>query len=163
MPTTQPCALLLLVGRDWRVETVSANVGMLGDHRPASVIGQPLADLIGSKAFHTLRNRLSWLASDESAHVTGAELLEGIRQFALEQFGLMTRTVFRRWGIFSTDDFGRIVFELIDRGELRKTERDQLSDFFSVYEFEDVFDREYRVDTAKAFQEWTPTLEGVAD
>lgn len=66
MPAIQPCALLLLVGPDWRVETVSANVGMLGDHRPASVIGQPLADLIGSKAIHTLRNRLSWLASDES-------------------------------------------------------------------------------------------------
>jgi GAF domain-containing protein len=66
MPAIQPCALLLLVGPDWRVETVSANVAMLGDHRPASVVGQPLADLIGSKAIHTLRNRLSWLASDES-------------------------------------------------------------------------------------------------
>ena len=66
MPAIQPCALLLLVGPDWRVETVSANVGMLGDFRPASVVGQPLTDLIGSKAVHNLRNRLSWLASDES-------------------------------------------------------------------------------------------------
>ena len=66
MPAIQPCALLLLVGPDWRVETVSANVGMLGDFRPASVVGQPLADLIGSKAIHTLRNRLSWLSRDES-------------------------------------------------------------------------------------------------
>lgn len=66
MPAIQPCALLLLVGSDWRVETVSANVAMLGDYRPASVVGQPLAELIGSKAIHTLRNRLSWLASDES-------------------------------------------------------------------------------------------------
>lgn len=66
MTAIQPCALLLLVGPDWRVEAVSANVGMLGDFRPASVIDQPLADLIGSKAIHTLRNRVSWLASDES-------------------------------------------------------------------------------------------------
>ena len=66
MPAIQPCALLLLVGADWRVETVSANVAMLGDFRPATVIGQPLADLIGSKAIHTLRNRLSWLSRDES-------------------------------------------------------------------------------------------------
>ena len=66
MPSIQPCALVLLVGPDWRVETVSANVGMLGDFRPASVIGQPLADLIGSKGIHTLRNRMSWLARDES-------------------------------------------------------------------------------------------------
>ena len=66
MSAIQPCALLLLIGPDWRVETVSANVAMLGDHRPATVVGQPLADLIGSKAIHTLRNRLSWLSSDES-------------------------------------------------------------------------------------------------
>jgi light-regulated signal transduction histidine kinase (bacteriophytochrome) len=66
MSAIQPCALLLLVGPDWRVETVSANVAMLGDFRPANVVGQPLADLIGSKAIHTLRNRVSWLASDES-------------------------------------------------------------------------------------------------
>ena len=63
---TQPCALLLLVGPDWQVESVSANIAMLGDNRPATVIGQPLADLIGSKAIHSLRNRMSWLSSDES-------------------------------------------------------------------------------------------------
>lgn len=66
MAAIQPCALLLLLGPDWRVETVSANVGMLGDFRPASVLGQPLADLIGSKAIHSLRNRMSWLSRDES-------------------------------------------------------------------------------------------------
>lgn len=66
MVAVQPCALLLLIGPDWRVETVSANVAMLGDYRPAGVVGQPLADLIGSKAIHTLRNRLSWLSGDES-------------------------------------------------------------------------------------------------
>lgn len=66
MAAIQPCALLLLVGPDWTVDTVSANVAMLGDFRPATVVGQPLADLIGSKAIHTLRNRLSWLARDES-------------------------------------------------------------------------------------------------
>lgn len=66
MTAIQPCALLLLVGPDWRVEAVSANVGMLGDVRPASVVDQPLADLIGSKAIHTLRNRMSWLSRDES-------------------------------------------------------------------------------------------------
>jgi GAF domain-containing protein len=66
MAAIQPCALLLLVGPDWQVETVSANAAMLGDHRPSDLIGQPLANLIGSKAIHNLRNRLSWLSSDES-------------------------------------------------------------------------------------------------
>ena len=66
MNAIQPCALLLLVGPDWQVEAVSANVAMLGDYRPLSVVGQPLGDLIGSKAIHNLRNRMAWLASDES-------------------------------------------------------------------------------------------------
>src|SRR5512139_3972349 len=66
MTAIQPCALLLLVGPDWQVETVSANVAMLGDHKPASVVGQSLMDLIGSKAIHNLRNRLAWLSNDES-------------------------------------------------------------------------------------------------
>jgi uncharacterized repeat protein (TIGR04138 family) len=88
---------------------------------------------------------------DEDAHITGPELLEGLRRLALKQFGLMTRTVFRHWGIHSTDDFGRIVFELVERGEMRKTERDQLQDFFEVYAFEDVFDRCYQPDLSKAF------------
>lgn len=66
MVAIQPCALLLLIGPDWQVETVSANVAMLGDYRPATVVGQPLADLIGSKAIHSLRNRLAWLSNDES-------------------------------------------------------------------------------------------------
>lgn len=86
------------------------------------------------------------------AHISGPELLNGIRGFALDQFGLMTRTVFRTWGIGSTDDFGQIVFELIDRGEMSKTDRDQLSDFFGVYDFADVFDRDYRVEVKRAFK-----------
>ncbi len=80
-------------------------------------------------------------------------MLEGIRHFALENFGLLTLTVFHRWGIRGTGDFGRIVFELIDRGELRKTDRDQLSDFYAVYDFEDVFDREYLINTSIAFEQ----------
>jgi uncharacterized repeat protein (TIGR04138 family) len=59
--------------------------------------------------------------------------------------------VFHRWGIYETNDFGRIVFELIERGELRKTDRDQLSDFFAVYDFDDVFDRDYRINTNIVF------------
>jgi uncharacterized repeat protein (TIGR04138 family) len=90
-------------------------------------------------------------SESEEAHISGVELLEGIRAFALEQFGLMTRTVFRFWGIRGTGDFGRIVFELIDRGEMSKTDRDQLSDFFDVYDFEDAFDRNYQVDARQVF------------
>lgn len=66
MTAIQPCALLLLVGPDWRIETISANAAMLADARPAALVGQPLAELIGSQAIHSLRNRMAWLSSDES-------------------------------------------------------------------------------------------------
>lgn len=88
---------------------------------------------------------------DESAHISGQELLEGIRELAVEQFGLMASTVFACWGIHTTDDFGRMVFELIDRGEMRKTMHDQISDFFDVYDFDEAFVRNYRIDVSRAF------------
>lgn len=89
---------------------------------------------------------------EENAHISGKELLLGIQEYALEQFGLLTTTVFKVWGIHSTDDFGRMVFELIERGEMRKTENDELEDFFCVYDFQQVFDNEYVIPTDKAFQ-----------
>lgn len=90
--------------------------------------------------------------AESTGHISGPELLSGIRELALAQFGLLTKTVFRHWGVQSTDDFGRIVFELIERGEMRKTRQDRLSDFFDVYDFDEVFDRGYKLDTRKAFQ-----------
>jgi len=91
-------------------------------------------------------------ADDESAHISGQELLEGIRVLALKQFGMMAPAVFGHWGVHSTDDFGRIVFDLVEREEFRRTERDQMSDFTDVYSFDEVFQREYEVDTSKAFR-----------
>lgn len=99
----------------------------------------------------TLNRGVADTEESEDAHISGVELLGGIREFALLQFGLLTRTVFRHWGIRSTGDFGRIVFELISRGKMSKTDRDQLSDFFDVYDFEEAFDRNYQVDARKVF------------
>lgn len=83
-------------------------------------------------------------ASDEESHISGGELLIGIRELALEQFGLMARRVFATWGITCTEDFGRIVFELVDEGRMRKTDRDQLSDFYEVFDFEEALDHDYQ-------------------
>ena len=90
---------------------------------------------------------------DEEAHISGTELVCGIRDLALERYGLLTMAVFRHWGIHETADFGRIVFELVERGEMRKTDRDRMDDFDEIYDFCDAFDREYHIDTAKTFQE----------
>src|SRR5437899_677549 len=57
-------------------------------------------------------------------HVSGPELLDGVRDLALRQFGLMARVVFRMWGIDRTDDFGEIVFNLVEAKLLSKTDHD---------------------------------------
>lgn len=90
---------------------------------------------------------------EDTAHISGPELLDGIRELALQEFGLLTIPVFRHWGVRSTDDFGRIVFDFIEKGAMRKTERDQLTDFFAVYDFDEAFDAEYSIDLSEAFRE----------
>lgn len=97
-------------------------------------------------------NRTASETAENGAHISAHELLEGVRAFALEQFGLMVVPVFHCWGIHSTDDFGRMVFELIDRGEMSKTDSDQRSDFNDVYDFAEAFDRQYRIDVSQAFE-----------
>jgi uncharacterized repeat protein (TIGR04138 family) len=78
----------------------------------------------------------------ETRHVTAKELLEGIREEAQSGFGPLARTVFDTWNVRGTADFGRIVFNLVDAGEMGKTDDDSIRDFESVYRFEDAFPEE---------------------
>ena len=72
-------------------------------------------------------------------HVTGPELLNGARQYALKEFGPMVMTVFDNWGIHSCEDMGNMVFNLIGAGIFGKTEEDSIEDFKNVYDFGEVF------------------------
>ncbi len=74
---------------------------------------------------------------DGEHHVSGPELLNGARDLALREFGLMARTVFRMWGINGTADFGEIVFNLIEANLMSKTARDERSDFAGVYDLDE--------------------------
>lgn len=76
----------------------------------------------------------------ERRHLTGQELSVGIADYAREQYGFLARTVLESWGLRTTDDFGEIVYLLIDDGLMSKTEEDRKEDFFGVYEFDTVFD-----------------------
>jgi len=76
-------------------------------------------------------------------HVTGQELLKGIRDFALLNFGAMGRTVFNQWGVRETKDFGRIVFALVEAGLMSKTDADSLDDFASGFDFAETFEAKY--------------------
>lgn len=79
-------------------------------------------------------------------HVSGKELIEGIRQYALDQFGPLARTVLNYWGVHTTDDFGKIVFALVEAGILRKQAEDKLEDFKDIYRFEDVFGSGFKIE-----------------
>ena len=76
---------------------------------------------------------------DEIRHVSGQELLSGIREYGLSQFGPMTLTVLEEWGIRSCEDFGEMVFNMVTNNLLAKTDKDSRDDFKDGYNFEDAF------------------------
>jgi uncharacterized repeat protein (TIGR04138 family) len=86
---------------------------------------------------------------EEERHVTGQQLCEAIRQYAVGQYGFMAKSVLNEWGIQSTGDFGEIVFNLIDAGQMRKTDSDRREDFENVFDFEEGL--------RDAFQPMTPS------
>ncbi len=78
---------------------------------------------------------------EKPRHVNGRELLEGIREYALRQFGPMTRTVFEHWGVRCTEDFGELVFNMVAVGLMSKTAKDSKDDFKNGYDFKEAFDK----------------------
>ncbi len=82
----------------------------------------------------------------EYRHLTGQELSIGIRDYALEQFGSLAKTVFEYWGIKETFDFGKIVYYMIDESLMSKTEQDSIEDFRDVYSFDQAFSQEIEYD-----------------
>lgn len=78
-------------------------------------------------------------AKPESRHVSGQQLCLGLREYAIQEYGLLARTVLRRWKIQSCQDFGRIVFMMVDAGLMHKTEEDSLEDFMGHYDFDQAF------------------------
>lgn len=89
---------------------------------------------------------------ENGGHITPRELLDGVRLLGQRRFGMMAKTVFRCWGIHSTADIGEIVFEMIERGEMKKTDSDQFTDFVEVFSFDESFDADYVIDVSKAFK-----------
>ena len=69
-------------------------------------------------------------------HLTGQQLCEASRRYALDQYGLLAKTVLESWGIRSTDDFGEVVYNLIEVDLMKKSEHDRREDFDGVFDFE---------------------------
>ncbi len=77
--------------------------------------------------------------SDLTRHVSGHELLDGIREFALKQYGPMTLLVLEEWGVRKCEDFGEMVFNMVEHNILAKTEKDSRDDFKGGYDFTAAF------------------------
>jgi uncharacterized repeat protein (TIGR04138 family) len=101
------------------------------------------------EAFEFVRQGLSYTAQrihedpealdDDERHVSGQDLCIGLRDFAIEQYGLLAPVVLSHWNIYRTEDFGRIVFAMIEEGMMSKTADDTLEDFCAVYDFREAF------------------------
>lgn len=100
-------------------------------------------------AFHFIRRGLDHTVrhihanpeelTERERHVSGRQLSEGLRDFAIEQYGGLALMILRRWRIRRTEDFGRIVFAMVDGGLMQATEGDSIRDFDAVFDFDDAF------------------------
>ncbi len=84
-------------------------------------------------------------SADGDHHITGQQLCEAIRLYALEQFGFMAKTVLNCWGIYKTDDFGEIVYNLIRIKHMKKSDSDRREDFNDLFDFRTCFDPEFEL------------------
>ena len=85
----------------------------------------------------------------QERHLTGQQLCEAIRRYALNQFGYMARIVLKNWGIESTSGFGDIVYNMIDAGIMKKSARDRRSHFDDVFSF-DLFESDFAISSSAA-------------
>ena len=81
----------------------------------------------------------------ESSHISGQELTNGLRQYAIDNFGPMTKALLNEWGVNSTEDFGEIVFNLVENNLLAKTENDSREDFANGFDFDEAFVAPFKV------------------
>lgn len=82
-------------------------------------------------------------------HLSGQQLCWAIQKLAIREYGRMARIVLDRLGIRSTSDIGEIVYNMIRIGEMRKSKTDRREDFDDVYDFEQVFDRDFKFESTK--------------
>jgi len=102
-----------------------------------------------AEAYYFVREALDYTVRnlEKVRHVSGQELLGGIRDYALGEFGPVTRRVLSEWGIRECVDFGNIVFNLVNEGLLGKTDEDSIEDFMGGYDFSEAFELPFRPKT----------------
>lgn len=76
---------------------------------------------------------------EDGRHVSGQELCHGLRNYAIDQYGMLAGVVLNHWNVRRTEDFGRIVFGMVEAKLLRKTDEDRFEDFQGVFDFREAF------------------------
>ena len=113
------------------------------DHAVSNIYGKNTN--IEKEAYYHLREALDYTCEqneekgDDNKHVSATELLQGFREFSLNQYGPMAATLFAEWNLKKCSDIGQMVFNLIEEGIFSKQESDKRSDFVEVYSFEEAF------------------------
>ncbi len=108
----------------------------------ARVFPEVCYDFVREGLAHTVRN-VHGEGDDQpkgrTRHVSGQQLCDGLRRLALERYGQLAGLVLSKWGVRSTEDFGVIVYSMIDRGEMRSSANDRFEDFRDAFDFQDAF------------------------
>jgi uncharacterized repeat protein (TIGR04138 family) len=91
------------------------------------------------RALHYYRQRHG---GGEGGHIRGPQLLRGVRELAIEEFGPLARSVLNSWGLRSGEDVGETVYNLIEAGLMSKTDEDEKDDFSGIMAFDETLDRE---------------------
>ncbi len=106
-----------------------------------------------AKSYHFLRDALDFTVQrieeqgdGEPRHVSGRELLDGFRDYALNQFGPMAATVMREWGIKNGKNVGEMVFSLIEEQIFGKQPSDSLDDFTGYMSFKKAFETPFEIE-----------------
>jgi uncharacterized repeat protein (TIGR04138 family) len=113
---------------------------------PTAAADKPVA---ASKKRPSVKKRSPKDESQPERHLSGQELCEAIRLYAISQFGYMAKCVLNNWGMKSTGDFGNIVFNLIAIHHMRKTKHDQREHFDNVYDFDEAFVGNFKIEPGK--------------
>ncbi|MDP8215050.1 MAG: hypothetical protein RAO92_06915 [Candidatus Euphemobacter frigidus] len=96
------------------------------------------------ESYFFVQNALSFCVSklEKKRHITGRELLDSIRQYTIQEYGPLGREVLEHWGVYRCEDFGEIVFNMVEDGLLRKSETDSKKDFENNFDFADAFNED---------------------
>lgn len=124
---THPIAQLLSDDRRYKLEAYAFVFEALTYAQNELGMGKPQTDDPDEEAAEV---------DEDERHLTGQQLCEAIRCFALDQYGYMAKCVLNSWGVTKTRDFGEIVFNLIGIGQMRKRPEDKVEDFDDVFDFD---------------------------